>query len=152
MADQASTAPGPLKVAAERCTGCHICTLACSLRHTGLFRPAAARLRVEITRNLTGPHSPPIFDRPVVCGQCRPAPCAEACPEEAISYHGEVVFIDEEACLGCGLCLEACPEKVMGLDEDSGRAYKCDLCGGEPQCVAVCPAAAIIFQSQEAGS
>ena len=31
----------------KKCTGCHMCELACSAWHEGAFRPSVARLHVE---------------------------------------------------------------------------------------------------------
>jgi anaerobic carbon-monoxide dehydrogenase iron sulfur subunit len=33
----------------------------------------------------------------------------------------------------------------MGFDPDTGLAYKCDLCDGDPQCVRACERSAITF-------
>ena len=96
---------------------------------------------------------------PNVCRQCgarRPtgdgrlpegedAPCAAACPMEAIAFNEGfgAWIVDEEACIGCGDWVEACPFDAMFLDEERGVSYKCDLCGGEPECAAMCPSGAI---------
>jgi Flp pilus assembly CpaF family ATPase len=44
-----------------------------------------------------------------------------------------VYAVDPEKCDGCGECF--CP---YGALEIKGYARKCDLCGGDPQCVKVC--------------
>jgi carbon-monoxide dehydrogenase iron sulfur subunit len=139
-----------LTVVPERCTGCQICLLACSFEHEGIFRPSAARLKVAITRRLVDGTLPEVFDYPIICKQCDPAPCAEVCSEDAISTDETgVVRVDQDRCIGCGLCVPACPNGVMEIDPDSGRAYKCDLCGGKPQCAALCPCGALLFAFEE---
>jgi Fe-S-cluster-containing hydrogenase component 2 len=41
----------------------------------------------------------------------------------------------------------------MGFDDDLGLAFKCDLCGGAPECVRVCePRALLYMDMNEIGS
>jgi carbon-monoxide dehydrogenase iron sulfur subunit len=134
-----------LSVIPDRCTGCQICLLACSFQHKDIFRPYVARLKVSIKRNFLDQKKPEVFDQPFVCLQCNPPPCGEACPEYAISVNDQVVEVDENKCDGCGLCVPACPYDVIDLDPDTGLAYKCDLCGGAPQCASSCPSGAITY-------
>jgi Fe-S-cluster-containing hydrogenase component 2 len=53
------------------------------------------------------------------------------------------VFIDAEKCNGCGLCAEHCYLGMIRMDRESGKALKCDLCGGDPACVRYCPVGAL---------
>jgi Fe-S-cluster-containing hydrogenase component 2 len=53
------------------------------------------------------------------------------------------VLILEEKCTGCGICVQACPFRAIRLDEGEKKAWKCDFCGGDPQCFAWCPANAL---------
>jgi Fe-S-cluster-containing hydrogenase component 2 len=71
----------------------------------------------------------------------------EACPVDGITRDPETaaVIVNKEECLGCGLCVEACPFGYMHLDESLQKAIKCDLCGGNPKCVQVCMAKALHF-------
>jgi len=58
------------------------------------------------------------------------------------------VTIDEEKCVGCGSCAEACPFNSEGVIKPSviaGKFIKCDLCGGDPQCVEICPTGALRY-------
>ncbi len=122
------------------CTGCHLCQLGCSFNHHTLFSEALARLNVladEATWNF----------RPVVCRQCEGAPCAAACPNEAITQDLETgaLSLDESACSGCQACVAACPYEALVFNMDVDRPQLCNLCGGRPTCVADCPHAAIIY-------
>ena len=36
---------------------------------------------------------------------------------------------------------------IVRLDEEAGVCVKCDLCGGAPKCVAVCPTDALTYIS-----
>lgn len=118
----------------DSCSGCRICQMICSLTHEGAIEIERSRIRVS---------SDPFRGAStiVVCRQCHDAPCYYACPESAIELdqtNGAVV-IDEERCTGCRTCEEACPFDAILFFEEDGKAYKCDLCGGDPECVKWCP-------------
>lgn len=59
------------------------------------------------------------------------------------------IVIDQEECLGCEACVEACPE-VFAFDEDEGKAYVID--GADPQtdcveeAIASCPGECITVE------
>lgn len=140
-----------LRINKDKCTGCRICTIYCSFHHEGVIWPDMARIRIEAETD-SGPF------RPRVCPQCfarhasegRIAPCAEACPEEAIALDARTGAwaIDLAECTGCRACEEACPLEMIIFDEERALPFKCDLCGGEPECVAMCPTDAIEIRNQ----
>lgn len=81
------------------------------------------------------------------CLQCPDQACVRSCPTGAIQVRGGLVMgINPKACIGCGICLDACPADNIWMNLERGYAVKCDLCGGEPQCVQACPHRAIAFQ------
>lgn len=85
------------------------------------------------------------------CMHCTNASCEEVCPTGAISHQGEFVIIDQEWCIGCGYCVQACPFDVPHKDEITGTARKCRFCidrvsnNFEPACAKTCPTGAIQF-------
>ena len=82
------------------------------------------------------------------CRQCaHPVPCANACPQGAIRVDPKTGarYVDEDKCIGCGLCQKACPWDMMSFDREKQKASKCFLCDGEPKCVKACPAAALTY-------
>lgn len=75
-----------------------------------------------------------------------------ACPVEAIVINPDTGSKDvlEDVCVGCKVCTIACPFGTINYDFDRGKVTKCDLCGGEPACVKVCPQDAILFVNVDA--
>ena len=128
----------------SQCTGCLSCVVVCSERHTGMSAPSRARIQV-IVDPLGGELAA------TWCRQCPEAPCAEACPEQAISLDERVRawLVDDALCIGCGACVEACSFGAILMDPFTETAIKCDLCMGTPHCVEVCPAHALGIRGQE---
>ena len=84
----------------------------------------------------------------IVCNQCSEPVCEENCPTGAIGKNPDdgVVRIDQDTCLGCGLCSLACPYGGIDYDPVTKTTFKCDLCGGNPECVKACPEGLISFE------
>lgn len=121
------------------CQGCRACEAICSMQHFGLVKPKASGINI---RELKEPGK---FSQ-TVCQQCIDMPCARACPENAIkrnTYSGAVVI--EDNCTVCGKCAEACPIHAITMVEfeEGIKPVKCDLCGGSPQCISICPRQAL---------
>ena len=134
-----------LSVDIEKCTGCKTCEVVCSLKNTGRVQPSRSRIKV-ITYEKRGEYHNFI---PMVCQQCSTPLCMEACPTNAISRNETTgaMIIDEEACVGCRVCSIACPIGGVSIDPVSNVAIKCDLCGGDPECVKYCDMEAITYVS-----
>lgn len=61
--------------------------------------------------------------------------------DKAIAQHPQV---DEAACLGCGLCIAACPEhEVLGLVAGVAKVIHGSHCVGHGKCAEACPVAAL---------
>jgi anaerobic dimethyl sulfoxide reductase subunit B (iron-sulfur subunit) len=131
------------------CTGCYACSVACKDR-AGL-PDEFDLLRVEEHESGAYPN-PGLYYRVAHCFHCADPPCAEVCPEDAISKQEDgLVIIDQEECIGCGKCIEACPfDAIIMLPEDV--AAKCDGCGDEvargwdPTCARACPMRALKYE------
>lgn len=121
-----------------KCNGCRICEGYCSLFHEGVIWPEKSRVRIA-AENDNGP-----FDI-LLCRQCEHAECISACAFETISYDAVsgLVVINTGNCEGCEACVFACSYKAMFFDLSAMKSYKCDFCGGDPECAKVCPTGAI---------
>lgn len=124
----------------EKCTGCRICEMYCSLLKTKTCNPERARIRV-IKWEEQG------INAPAVCQQCEDAPCMRVCPVNAISidHMSGLVAINYDMCIGCKMCMVVCPFGSISIDPVEHRVFKCDLCEGDPMCARVCPTEAIKF-------
>lgn len=132
--------PKVLAVDPQKCNGCKLCEIACSLFHEGGVDPARSRIHI-LEWNLKG-----VF-LPVLCQHCADAPCRRACPKDAISWQDDWgrVVIDYDLCVSCQMCVAACPFGAIGFDKAREVVFKCDLCGGRPQCVNFCEPGALTF-------
>lgn len=144
----------------SKCIGCRSCEVACAASH----RDKDAGFTV-------GTMDTPIVPRlylvkeekvvmPIQCRHCEDAPCANACPVNAIEQDDGSIRVNESACIGCKTCMLVCPVGAVDLlprydKKQSGAAFegkaklvahKCDLCkenGGTPACVKACPKEAL---------
>jgi len=133
-----------LYIDAKRCTGCLCCVTFCSLRKEGMVAPSRARIYVEL-EPFTGNYTPHL------CVQCKEARCATACPIGAIREEESAGYwrIDYSCCIGCKVCIPACPFGAMFYDPSEERMIKCDTCGGEPICASICPTGALLWATPQ---
>ncbi len=117
---------------------------------------------------------------PAPCQQCQNSPCTNVCPVGATFQTPEgVVLIDQNRCIGCRICMAACPYdrrffnwgtppqppeawamKYMPEHQtpaQRGTVMKCDFCadmagaGRLPYCAQGCPNHAIYYGDLEEG-
>ena len=129
-----------LMIHAEKCTGCHNCSLACSFVHEGQFRPPATRVHVYSWEREG-------FSVPMMCQQCDTASCVKVCPTAAMHRTPGTTLVEytKAKCIGCRMCTIACPFGNAVYDSFTGSIIKCDTCVGDPACVAYCPNQALEF-------
>ena len=126
----------------DKCTSCRACELACSMKQTGEFNPAKSRINAII-------NAEEAFYLPMTCLQCEDPYCARICPSNAITRDEAtgIVSVEEKKCSGCKMCMLACPCGVLRYSEC--KVVKCDLCGGDPECVRFCAPGALKFVEAE---
>ena len=115
------------------CLGCRTCEMVCSAKHEGAIDPSRSRIKIMLQANEWE-------GVPTTCVQCQEAQCATICPVKAI-YRDEALgrlVINYDRCIGCKMCVAACPFGFISFESISKRVIKCDLCDGDPECAKFC--------------
>lgn len=127
----------------ELCSGCERCQVNCSFFHSGSVGRSRSRVKVVKVEELG-------IDYPVICRQCKERYCTR-CPESALEVGplGQIV-VSPTLCTACGTCETLCP--IGAIEVYNDIPYVCDLCGGDPRCVAQCNMGAIEYVPGESGT
>jgi Fe-S-cluster-containing dehydrogenase component len=125
----------------DLCSGCRLCQIVCSTYHEGVSSPALSRLQYK--KYELGGYITDVFP----CKQCDGPECLYACPTGALHVDTTTGarVVDPDVCIGCQMCINACPVVPPRIRFNAAKniAFKCDLCGGDPQCVKFCPMGAL---------
>ncbi len=124
----------------EKCTGCRLCELVCSVKHFGVSNSSRSSIKI-IKWETEGLYIP------MSCQQCQDAPCKTVCPVKAISRDEEYgrVMVNQNMCIGCRSCVGVCPFGAMNFSPIDKKVFKCDLCDGDPQCARFCDMKAVQY-------
>lgn len=133
----------------EKCRACLSCENACRAEHSSQEHDIAAMLEGEVSRiSVRSAGGNPV---PLTCRHCEEPACVDACMSAALTIEAESgrVAFDPDKCVGCAMCVMACPFGVITMTESNGRriSLKCDLCPDRdtPACTEACPQDALVF-------
>lgn len=137
----------------DRCMNCRACEVACKMEQN---LTAGPRYLVVTETEVTREDRDHCEFFPMNCMHCGNPPCAKVCPVNAITKRMEdgVVVVDQSKCIGCRVCLWACPfgAPQVGIN---GKMEKCNLClhslveGALPACARACCGEAIKVGTME---
>jgi len=129
-----------LYIEPSKCTGCRTCELVCSIKNEGMANPVLSRIQV-IEYKYQGVRVP------MVCQQCEDAICTAVCPVEALrkDIGLGIVKHDPNKCIGCKLCVAACPFGGVSVNPKTRKVFKCEQCDGKPECARFCEDKAITY-------
>ena len=157
-----------------KCDGCKKCTEACQAMHHTESDREWIKVFTMKDAEATAPY---FFPKP--CFHCDNPPCTKVCPVNATFKRQDgIVLIDNERCIGCRMCMAACPYSTrffnwsapsaaqkaevgdiayspeQSVPRRMGTVEKCDFCpdmirqGKMPACVSGCPMDVIYFGDQ----
>ncbi len=158
----------------SKCDGCKKCTEACQTMH--YTEPDREWIKV-FTMHDAKAEAPYYLPKP--CFHCDNPTCTKVCPVNATFKRQDgIVLIDNERCIGCRMCMAACPYSTrffnwshpgsaqraavgnityspeQSVPRRMGTVEKCDFCpdmirqGKLPACVSGCPMDVIYFGDQ----
>lgn len=135
----------------RRCIGCQSCTVSCAIENQtpqGEFRTTVNQYQVrrensDVVTNVLLPR---------LCNHCDNPPCVPVCPVQATFQREDgIVVIDNQRCVGCAYCVQACPYDARFINHETQTADKCTFCvhrleaGLLPACVESCVGGARII-------
>lgn len=162
-----------------RCVGCRTCEAACNKAnhmpaperpfddlsvfdrsgHEGRQRRPSEAAYTVVNRYAVQGSQKPVY-RKLQCNHCNEPSCLTSCFVKAYSKtpEGAVVY-NPDVCVGCRMCMTACPFYVPGYSYSSATnplIVKCNFCyesrltkGLPPACVASCPQEVMRFGKRE---
>jgi len=136
----------------DRCIGCQLCMDACVSVNDVPSYGWRTKILERQAKKAIGQKREFI---PVLCNQCNDPPCVRACPVTATykDRKNGIVMMDNKKCIGCKICMAACPYDARYYCEEKGAIDKCDFCFetrlsrgiNNTACSEACPADVRVF-------
>lgn len=97
----------------RRCDGCEKCVKACRRMH--YLHEGQEWIKVYEREDSSGQ----TYYQPVLCQLCQSPPCVKVCPVGATYKVADgVTVVNQDRCIGCRMCMAACPYDVRRFNWD----------------------------------
>lgn len=130
----------------QACYGCQTCEISCKSQNR-----LAAGVRWRQVRSLDSESPIAHSTLSMACNHCENPECVRVCPVGAYTKREKdgLVIQDHDSCIGCRMCVMACPYGAPQYDPEEGKVSKCHGCyprldvGLPPRCAEACPGLAL---------
>ena len=116
-----------IKVTKNKCSGCHLCEMVCSLFHLRIINTEKSAIHIHKDDLGTS------LNTPFLCRQCKEMKCLDGEKVTEVQERRKFIWNKTRA--------ESCPFNALPVLGE--EAFHCNLCSGNPQCVKVCTPGAI---------
>ena len=146
----------------DKCVKCDICAETCPVNAVKIIESTSdVKEGVEFrVKDVKVPHRKLKLVNITVdqdkCKECESYSCLEFCPTRAITMDEGKAVIDTDLCIGCGACVNVCPDQAITLQRELGPVIETkellmdqDACVQCQVCEENCPKDAIKIEDDE---
>jgi len=114
----------------DKCVKCDICAQTCPVNAVKIIESTSdVNEGVEFrVKDVKVPHRKLKLENISVdqerCRECENCTCVQFCPTGAITMDEGKAVIDTDLCIGCGACVNVCPDQAIILQKDLGPVIK----------------------------
>jgi len=125
----------------RKCIGCFSCMSVCACFNQKNHSLIKSAIKVRTTGGMTSNFIA------IVCLGCKEPACMEVCPSHALKKRpGGGVLLDEEKCIGCRRCEDACAVRAVNFDHETKKPIICRHCG---VCAQYCPHGCLVMVDEK---